>query len=252
MTQPDNPVAVAGHNAPPAATPFEIVRDKILLLYQQAADYLDGDPIATQGQADDIGNLKSLIRAAEKEAETLRKDEVKPFDDGKAEVQARYNPLIADTKSVKGKTVLAIDVCNKALAPWLKKQAEEQEAAAKAAREEADRQRKAAEDAIRAANADNLAAREAAEELARQAKDAERAANAAAKARPKAGSMGRAAHLRTYHDAFVSDRRAFARWCWEHDTTAMDEYLARRAQELTDAGQRSIPGVNVVDRKEVA
>ena len=44
--------------------------------------------------------------------------ENEPFD-LKAEVQARYAPLIGNTKAVKGKTVLAADACKAALAPWL-------------------------------------------------------------------------------------------------------------------------------------
>ena len=250
-----NPRAALGGNMPPEPvepTPYETVKRQIEDLYQQAADYLDGEPIATQGQADDVSKLKNMIREVMDVADAHRKAEKAPHDIAIAEIQERYNALIGETKKITGKAVLAVKACNDALAPWLRKQAAEQEAAAKAAREEADRQREAAQAAIRAADTVNLAEREAAEQLVRDAAEAERAANAAAKAKPKAGNYGRAAHLRTYHDAVLTDRRLFARWCWEHDTTAMDEYLARRAQELVNAGQRSIPGVDVVDRKEVA
>jgi hypothetical protein len=51
----------------------------------------------------------------------------KPFDEGKAEVQGRYNPLIQDKR---GKTDLAIAACNDTLKPWLKKIEDEQRAEA--------------------------------------------------------------------------------------------------------------------------
>jgi hypothetical protein len=231
VTQPDNPVAVAGHNAPPEPTPFEAAHQRIADLYQQAADYLDGEPIATQGQADDVSTLMRMLGEEIALADKLRIAEKKPFDDGAAEVQARWNTLIGETKKVTGSAVRAMDVCKQALAPWLRKLAAEQEAAAKAAREEADRQRAEAEAAIRSADAANLAAREAAEAKIREAD---------------------AADLRTYHDAVVVDGTAMHRWCVQNDREAMTAHLAARAQTLTDAGIRNIPGVEVRERREVA
>lgn len=254
--QPDNPVAVVGHNAPPEPTPFERARDEIEKFYGEALLWCDGEPIANQGQADALNLLKNKIREAEKAAEGARKDEKKPHDDAIAEIQGRYNPLIADrkNKTVTGKTTLAIEACDKMLAPWLKKQADEQAAAAKAAREEAERVAREAEAAIRAASAaTDLAASEAAEALLRQAKIADADAKRAEKAKPRAaGGGGRASHLRTYYDGIVVDGRAFHAWCVKNDREAMTEHLARRAQALTDAGQRSIPGVEVRPRQEVA
>ena len=251
MTQPDNPRAVAGDNMPPE-TPYETVKRQIEDLFQQASDYLDGEPIATQGQADDVSKLMNMIREVMAVAEAQRLAEKAPYDEAVAEIQARYNALIGETKKVTGKAVLAVQACKKALAPWLQKLAAEQAEAERLARIEADRLRAEAEAAVRAANAANLAEKQAAEDKLREAQDAERIARAAEKARPKAGNYGRAAHLRTYHDAVIVDGAAFHRWCVQNDREAMTTYLARRAQELTDAGQRSIPGINVVDRKEVA
>lgn len=252
MTQPDNPVAVAGHNSPPEPTPYEAAAARIADLFQQARDYLDGEPIATQGQADDVSALMRMLGEEIALANKNRVAEKKPFDDAAAEVQDRWNTLIGETKKVTGTAILAVQACKKALEPWLKKLADEQAAAAKAAREEADRQRAAAEAAIREADAANLAAREAAEAKIREAEAAERAARTAEKAKPHAGNYGRAAHLRTYHDGIVTDQREFARWCWVNDAEAMTAHLAKRAQELTDAGIRSIPGVEVRERREVA
>ena len=48
------------------------------------------------------------------------------------------------------------------------------------------------------------------------------------------------------------DSVLFARWCWGNDYEALAAFLATRAQALTDASVRGIPGVEVRERKEVA
>jgi hypothetical protein len=245
----ENPVAVAGHNQPPP-TPYEAAKARIDDLYQQARDYLDGDPIATEGQAADVQRLMRMIGEEITVADALRAAEKKPFDDAAAEVQARWNALIGKNKSITGTAVRAKEACAEALAPWLRKIDEEQEAARKAAREEADRLKREAEEAIRNDPA-NIAAREEAERKVAEAKAAEATAKRAEKARPTAGSYGRAAGLRTYYDAVVTDGRAFHAWCVKHDREAMTAYLARRAQELVDANRRDMDGVDVKTRKEV-
>src|SRR5690606_2127176 len=115
------------------------------------------------------------------EADELRKAEVKPFDDGKAEVQARFHPLIGDTRAGKGKVPLA----RAALAPIrtrykAKKQAEAA-AIAEAARQAAEAERAAAQEAMRASSG-NLEAREQAEQRVAAAEAAERIAKKATKA----------------------------------------------------------------------
>jgi NADH dehydrogenase/NADH:ubiquinone oxidoreductase subunit G len=236
-----------GHNSPPEPTPFERVRDRISNLYAEAAMWLDGEPIATQGQADDLSNLLNMIRDAKQEAEEARKAEAKPFDDGKAEVQARYAPLIADTKSVKGMTTLAVEACKKALAPWLEKLADEKEAIARKAREEADAQRQAAKEAVRAAQAaTDLAAREAAEQRLQEAKKAEALAKKAESDTAKSGGgVGRRVSLHTYYIAEIHDLKEFAGHVWTNYRDDIRTYLAQRAQWLVDQGKRDIPGVTV-------
>jgi len=128
------------------------------------ARYANGEPIQTPEQAEAVQTLMRQIQEAETGAENERKNEAKPFDDGKAEVQARYNPLIAPiTNKNPGKTALAIKALKATLAPWLKKLADEQEAIARAAREEAQRIADLAAEAQRNAAANNIEANEEAE-----------------------------------------------------------------------------------------
>jgi hypothetical protein len=170
-----------GHNRPPVdePTPFEMSEVEIGDLYAEAKNWLDGEPVSTQAQADGISKLIDDLRRAVKLANERRVFEKQPFDDGAAEVQARYNPLVEDGKTRKGKAILAIEIAKKALAPWLQRLEDEKLAAAAAARKIADEKLRAAQEALRASQADDLAKREAAEVLIRDAEKAEAVATRA-------------------------------------------------------------------------
>src|SRR3546814_2956899 len=71
-----------------------------------------------------VAKLIDEARKGQKAAEDLRKEEAKPFDDGKKAVQAKWTPI---TDEKKGKYALIIATAKKALAPWLVKLDAEQE-----------------------------------------------------------------------------------------------------------------------------
>lgn len=238
----------AGHNNPPQ-TPYEQSKERVEELYAEAKGWLDGEPITSQAQADEIQKLMRLIQEAEKVAESHRKAEAQPFDDGKAEVQARYNPLI---QKGTGKTALAVNACKSALAPWLKKLDDEQRAAAEKARQEAEEKRLAAMEAMRQRDAANLADREAAEALVAEAKKAEAEAKKAENAKPQAKGAGRAASLRTYYTANVTDYKAFARHLWTQHPETFEPFLDDIASKMASAGSRELPGVSIVEDRRVA
>lgn len=241
-----------GHNQGPPLSPFEAAKEKIESLYEEARLWLDGEPITTQGQADDLSNLLNMIRAAHAEADEARKEENKPFDEGKAEVQARYAELIADTKAKKGKTILAMEACKKALAPWLEKLAAERKAIARKAREEADAQQRAAQEAVRAAQAaTDLAAREAAEQQLQEAKQANAAAKRAEKDTAKAGNgVGRAVSLRTnYRPVLIDPMAAGAHYWGTHHRAEIEQLFVTLAERDVRAGKRAIPGFEIIEEK---
>ena len=99
-----------GHNQPPK-TPFEAAEGRIDLLHLEASNWFDGDAIETQGQADAVSKLLDDIRKAGKMAEAARKAEADPFDKGKAEVFARYEPMLGKGKSKIGKVDMIADIC---------------------------------------------------------------------------------------------------------------------------------------------
>lgn len=239
-----------GHNQPPAQTPFDEISERIESLYEEARGWLDGEPIATQGQADELSKLIDMISTAAHTAEVLRKAEVKPFDDGKKEVQARYNPLIGDNKSGKGKAVLALSAAKQALTPWLERQEQLKREAEAKAQAEAEEAARAAEEARRKAVGD-LAAHEEAERLEKEASKAQKAAKAASKDTAKAkGGEGRAISLRTYYRAEITDHQAFAQWMWQRQQGWLCAWLTTAADKLVaENPHRPIDGVTIHEEK---
>jgi hypothetical protein len=242
-----NVVAAIGHNNPPLS-PFESHRANIDDLYAEAKNWCDGDPITTQPQADEVSRLLGMIREAESAADASRKDEAKPYDDAKAEIQERYNLLIGNTKTVKGKTVLAAEACKAALLPFLKAQEAEREAIAKAAREEADRKVKEASAAAQAAAGD-LEAMEQAEALIASARKADKAASKVENSTASAAGLNRAVSLRTYWSAEVTDLKEACRHYWSTNPDAFMPLIAQLANTDVLAGKRTIPGVKAVSEQ---
>ena len=239
---PGKPAPI-GDNVPPEPTPFDLSRDEIEGLFAEASHWLDGSGVQSQADADAVGKLLDMLGDAIKRADARRKDENKPFDDGKAEVQARYNTLIGGTKSVTGRAILAQDACRKALTPWRLRQDEERRAAAEKARQEADEQRRLAEAEFQTSPVDDLEARARAEDVARGAKAAEAMARRAEKPH--------ATGLRTTARAEVTDFQAFARWAWTERPDELCGLLQTLAERLCAARVRAMPGV-VLHEERVA
>jgi hypothetical protein len=235
-------VADIGHNNPPEPTPFERASGRIADLMAEAQNWLDGSGVSSQAEADGVSKLLSDIRRASSEAEDARKAEAKPFDDGKAEVQARYKPLLA-------RADLASETCKRALRPFLEKIEAEKRAVAEAARKEAEAKAAAARQAMAEADSLDIAAREKAEALAAQAKAAEKAATKAEN--DKAAGKGglRAVTLRSVWRAEMTDRAVACRHFWKHHPEGFDEALNTMAAQAVRSGAREIPGFTVTEEK---
>lgn len=248
-----NPREHLGANHPPEETAYEKVLREINDLYDEALLWLDGEPVTSQAVADDISNLANLILAAHNRADELRKQENEDFDKGKAAVQAKYAPLISDTKSIKGKTVLAREACKKALEPFLIAQKAKIDAAAAEARRVADEAAKAAQEAVAAADRTNLAEKAKMEQAIQEAKIADRIATKAENQTAVAsGGIGRGMGLRTVTTATLANFRDAAA---HYYTTRPDEFKGL-LQQMADAdvarGVRIIPGFTITEEKKVA
>ena len=240
-----NERAVLGGNNPPEPTPFEESQAEAIDLFDEAKNWCDGEPITSQQQADALSALLDQIKAAAKRADERRKEEARPHDDAKAEIQERYNTLIGNTKTTgKGILVLATEAVQAVRQPWLQKVEAEKQAAAEAARKAEEEKRRAAQEAFaKARETDDLAARQEAERLAVEAKKAEREASKADKAATtKTG-------LRTVVTADVVDMTEFAKWAWVNDRPALEDHFTARANALAIAGKRDMPGVNVTEER---
>lgn len=235
----------------PNARPYDLICEHIDDLYAEAKNFADGEPITTPGQAEAVQALMRQIQQAEKAADAERVKENEPFDAGKAEVQARYAPLIGNTKAVKGKTVQAVEALKACLAPWLKRLDDEQKAKAEAARAEAQRLAEIAAVARQAAAPSDLESREAAEDMLAHARMAEKAARDAENARPQASGMGRAATLRTSYKAVLVDAQVAAGAYWKRDPSAFNAFLQKLADADVASGRRDIPGFDVVEVQTV-
>lgn len=233
-----NPRAVIGGNK----SPFELVKDTIEDLYGEARVWLDGEPVTTKEQADALNTLESRVRAVAKEAEAKRKEEAKPFDDGKKEVQARYVPVIAKADS-------AIDAIKSALKPYLIELDRQQRESAALAKAEADRKMAEALEAVKQRDAANIESREAAEAAIKAAKEAEEAARKAEGQKAHAKGEGRATGLRTVHRAVIADQREAAAWVWTDRNAELMVFVQDQADKAVRAGARSIRGFNVIEEK---
>jgi hypothetical protein len=245
-----------GHNMPPepiaAPTPFDLLAKEITDTHGECRLWLDGQEVANEGQAEGLATLLRKVQEAEKKADALRKSEVKPLDDAKAAIQARYHPLIGDTKAGKGMTVLAEQGLKAALSAWLAKKDAEQRALAEAARIESDRLAEEARQAVRNADRTNLAAREAAEAQLQVSRGAEAAAAKLGKTKAQAkGFAGRAVGVRTVWEGTITDEREFLTFVWTNSQhrAELTEFFQGLVSRLVHAGARELPGVKIEDRK---
>jgi hypothetical protein len=236
-------VATIGHNQPPVSI-YDEAYARMASLHELAESWLDGKPADSQAQVDELSNLLDEARKAKKEVDNARKTEAKPFDDGKAEVQARYNPLLKNADTIA-------DALKAAMAPFLAKLEAEKRAREVEARRKAEEARREAEAAMQAANRANLAEREAAELAMEAAAKAERIAKAAANDKAKATGGTRAVTLRDDWKAQITDLNAA---CRHYFPAAREEFQAvveRLAAADVRAGKREIPGFNVINEPKV-
>lgn len=246
-TAPDdhfNPLAVAGHNAPPADAFDELVKE-LDDLYSTAKDFCDGEPIGSEEMAAVITELHDRIHECGKRAEALRVDEKKPLDDKIAAIQARFHPLIGNTKAGKGKVILAKEACQNLLTPWRTRVAAEKAAEAARIAAEAEAARQLAAQAMQA-SAGNLAEREAAEEMLADAKALEKTARRS----EKAATTGLG--LRTTWVAVLENEEVAMDWCWERARSEVLSVAQRNADEVVRGGLRKVPGFRVEERRVAA
>jgi hypothetical protein len=242
-------MATIGHNNPP--DPFTAIEAHVSDLITEAKNWADGSAIENQAQADAVAKLIDDFRAASKAADDARKEEAKPFDDGKAEVQAKYAVLLAETKAQTGSIPRALTALKATLTPWLQHLERERQAAAKAAQDEADKQAREAAEKLRATSMADMAGREEAEAIVAAAQAVQDSADALAKARSHAKGDGRAIGLRTTYRPVLTDPRAAVLHYMTDQREAFLDLVQKLAEVDVRNGKRQLPGFDVVAETKV-
>ena len=218
------------HNNPP--DPIDEALAPFGGAIEEAANWLDGTAVETEGQMKAVDALTKELKAAKKAVEAAEESEAKPFYDQWKAAKARFKPTLDDLDiRIKG-LVATVDTFKRKLA------AEKAEAERKA-RQEADAARRKAEEAARAA-ANDYEAQQAAMAAQREAE--------AAQARAAAASKDTVRGLRTVTRYAVEDHRAALHWIAANDRDAMtafiDDYVRRHHKD------KPIMGVKVWQEKE--
>jgi hypothetical protein len=240
-----NPLNIAGvealaelpktHNLPPEQAIFQQIDD----LYEEARNFADGEPIASEAMHDAITKLYDGLHALGKQADELRVEKKKPLDDAVAAVQSLFNPYI---QPKKGKVDLGKSALGDLLAAYRAAKAEAAKVEADRIAAEAAEAKRKADEAIRASSG-NLAAREEAEEQLAEAKKLEKTANRTWK------SATTGTGLRTVWVAVLEDEEAAMEWCWARAKAEVLAVAQQNADAAVRAGARAVPGFRVVEEK---
>lgn len=229
-----------GHNS----DAFTVARDTVQDAVDEARQWLDGAAVADKDQADGLAHLLDVLRKAHRGADEARKIEAKPFDEGKAAVQARYKPLLTDAER-------AIDAVKAAIAKWQREEQRKADEAAAAARAAAEQAAREAQEAMRAADAANLAEREAAEralaEAERLAKEAKRAEEVPVGAKG-AFAARRTSLIVTREPVEIVDGKAALQWAMRHVADDLRAWLLQAAKRHKGG---DVPGVRYEERETV-
>lgn len=233
--------AAIGHNQPP--DPFEAFTLHLDDLDEQARQFLDGSPIETEAQAEDVSRILNMLRKARNDAGEARKAEKKPHDDAAKAVQAKWTPLLARAE-------LAANVAKNVLSPWLQAKEEAVREAAEEAQREAERQAQKAREAAANVSEGDLAGQTVARALQENAAHASKQAARLAKSPVHAKGGERATGLRTYYEAEITDPVAFIRWAWAHRQSDVTAFLEGLAETEARAGPRDIPGLKMTPQRK--
>lgn len=224
------------------ADPATLFGEEIDDLMLEARNYLDGEPIANEQQAEAVSSILNRARRVSKDADEARKAEKKPHDDAAKAVQQKWNPII-------DRANLAAETAKKALTPWLEKiEAKQREEAEKAAAE-ALRLTQIALEAHKDAGSD-LTAQEDAERLMKAAKAASVDAAKADKARPIAHGGERGIGLVEVWTPTLTDPILAARHYFAKQPQAFEDWLLDQARKDVRSGIRTIPGFEITSERK--
>ncbi|MBY8333141.1 hypothetical protein [Qipengyuania pacifica] len=255
-----NPRAQIGGNEPPPEAEikpeWEAVKIHMDDLLTEAANWADGTQIENQEQADKVGKLRQLLQDSAKLADKARVEEKKPLDDKIAEIQDRYNAYTAPLKNKKpGSVSKAVQALGNLLTPWLNKLEAEKRAREDAARKEAEEKQAAALAARQEAKkADDLSKMDQADDLLAQAEEAASALKSVEREKVQAKGEFRAIGMRSYWSAALNPGeggKALVHYA-KAQPDRVKAFLQTLADEDVRRGMREIPGFTITEDRKVA
>lgn len=220
-----NPRAVIGANNPP--DPIDAICAQYEGERMEAENWLDGTPVENEGQMKAVDVLRKSMREFRLGLESGQKSATAPLYDAYKAEGARWKPSIEDAQRIEKGLVALVD-------GFKKKLSAEKEAADRAARAEAARKMREAEEAARIANAADIEAQRAAAAAQREAEEAQCRAVAASKDTVKG--------LRTVTRYEIIDIRDALHWIAKNDKDAMtafvEDYVRRNHKTSNITGVR--------------
>lgn len=239
----DNERAVIGGNAPP---PHLEYIERINDLKEEAKNFLDGTPIASDAEAVAVATLLDMASKCQKEAEASRKALTKPLDDQKKVIMDDFRPV--DTAAT-----LILTAGKKAQTAWLNKKAAEEQARQAAERERLEAERKRIQDEARAAQ--SIEDIEAQQEAIEAQLAAEKALERDSKRSVNVSGGGRTIAMVDHFDIKGGpdgvDYVALSKYAWENWRDDLKAWLYDKAMKQIRAtrGNTTISGVEIVKYK---
>lgn len=213
----DNPYI--GHNKPPE----EMATDARAAWLVEAANWLDGTPVETDGQMESVDALLAEIKQIEKHTRGAKEVEFRPAKAIADGISDRFKKILSELDKDKKGLLGLVDTYKR------KKHAEAERAQIEAEREAAEKAR-AAEMAKDMTDYSNLESRDFADDMALEARKAEQQAAAIAKSKPKG--------MRAYKVVEVTDPAAFWSWMQRNNPQHVQIMLAEAAKQIYKSGQR--------------
>lgn len=245
----ENRLGIGGNNPPEEMTPFTAASQRVTELVETANVWLASvKEIADENTATACQGFLDQVNAETKAVETDRRTEKKPHEDAAKAVDIKYRPLSTRLDTIKT-LLLPLKTA------WLQKEQARKDAEAAAARAEAERLRRLAEEAAAAAAQNTtVEAVIAADEINNSVKQAETAArrieNDKAQVRSHFGT--RASGLRTYWSARITDyRKALKHYSERAEVREVIERLAA-ADARTLKDDLKVPGVEAYSEQRAA
>lgn len=233
-----------GGNSPPEELSFEEIENGASDIYDEAKEWLDGEEITTQKQADNLALLGDQVKKLAKAAEDMRKERKKPHDDAGKAVQAQFLPI---TKKLN----LTKETLQSALKPFMVAQEKAQREAAEEARKIAEQKRAEALAAMQSSSVDNLAEREEAERKLEYAVEADKTAKELAEAKPHVRGEGRATTVVTTYKGTVEDWVTATASVFQRHPQDFYEVTQKVVDRMVRNGEREIPGVKIEEVKSI-